>query len=698
MPTNAQHFLDTFAKLTDNNRDKGSSFERLTCAWLRAAAIHAHQFREVYLWREFAAQHDMGATDIGIDLVARTYDGEYCAIQCKFLAKDYNLAKQDIDSFFTASGKSYAGIEFSHRIIITTTANWTKHAETALQNQRIPCSRIDFTAELDAAAIDWAAVQAVLPSYEFQATSAAATNIADLKPSAPGTAEVDLAALLKNILPSKNKAAKKELRPHQSRALADVLARLKQADRGKLIMACGTGKTFTALKISECLAPDGGHILFLVPSLALLSQTLREWSNDSARSLRCFAVCSDTKVGQTTEDISVHDLAIPATTDGKKLAAQLTKPQPTIADKPRTNVIFATYHSIDVVAAAQQHGGAEFDIIICDEAHRTTGVEGVDKSGAIKQSHFTKVHQADYLRAKKRLYMTATPRIYTEAAKARAKEIDAGIFSMDDVDKYGEELHRLDFSTAVGQGLLSDYKVLILAVDERHVSAVMQDDFSKNGELDLLSDTAKIIGCWNGLAGKNRDSDNQKVPRMRRAVAFTQSIKASEQIAAQFSEIVTKYTADNPHENVWKCEVKHVDGTQNALRRNQALSWLKQEPSDMGDNDCHILSNVRCLSEGVDVPALDAVMFLNPRKSQVDVVQSVGRVMRKAVGKDYGYIILPIAIAAGSKPEDLLHNNDNNDMPKFGGDRRLSGCFHWQNCGDFRAIKKVVLDYPIVVF
>ncbi len=657
MSTPAQRFLEALAGLTDSQRDKGTLFERLTCAWLRDTETpYTQEYSEVQLWREFAAEHDLDKTDIGIDLVARTFDDEYCAVQCKFLAFDYPLVKKDIDSFFTASGKKYADITFSRRLIVTTTANWSKHAGNAIENQQIHCTRLDFINELQTADIDWDALQGILPSYKPQ-HSAAGTNIGDVATTSEN--HVDLEALLRTLIPPKPQRPEKEIRPYQSSALDDVVAGFNSADRGKLIMACGTGKTYTALKIAEKMVADGGSILFLVPSLALLSQSMNEWSIDSLRPLRRFAVCSDSTIGKVTEDIRAHDLAIPVTTKSYKLAAKLTQAPPIMGGKKCTNVVFATYHSIAVVKDAQQKGVAPFDLIICDEAHRTTGVEGVDKSGARKESHFTKVHQADYLQAQKRLYMTATPRIYTEAAKSNAKEADATVYSMDDADKYGAELHRLDFSDAIKKGLLSDYQVLILAVNEHLVHAM--DSSGKKGELDL-GDTAKIIGCWNGLAGKIRDADEEDVPPMKRAVAFTQSIAASKQISAQFTTIVDRYIADNPQENARKCQVWHVDGTQDALLRNKALNWLKQKPSELG-NDCHILSNVRCLSEGVDVPALDAVMFLNPRKSQVDIVQSVGRVMRKSKGKKYGYIILPICITAGSKPEDALHNNDNYKVP-----------------------------------
>ena len=652
MNTSAQDFLASFARLPESTREQGYLFEKLTQQWLQYMPPHRDYYQEIFLWGEWARRQRIDQTDVGIDLVARTHDDEYCAIQCKFFAPDHRLQKSDIDSFFTASGKTYGGIGFSERKIVATTGKWSRHAEDALANQKIECTRVDFADELGNAEIDWEAVTAILPTYREQ------DDQTKRKPQPRQTGlplsdqdiaiEIDFRALLDKILPGAQQQTAKTIRPHQTQALEDVTTGLHAAERGKLIMACGTGKTFTALKIAEKNCADGGNVLFLVPSLALLSQTLREWSADSGRPLRSFAVCSDVKVGRDAEDIRVHDLAIPATTDADKLAHKLRQPQP-----GRTNVVFATYHSIDVVATAQQHGAPAFDLIICDEAHRTTGVE----DGGTKQSHFTKVHNNTYLRGKKRLYMTATPRIYSLSARQRAKDQDVEVFSMDDEQTYGKELHRLDFSTAVQRDLLSDYKVLILTVDEKQVSKAMQAQFAVNGELNL-DDAIKIIGCWKGLGKQIANAQEGGIADaapMRRAVAFTQTISASKKIADNFPRIIDEYIRQNPDRDDLRCEVVHVDGTQNALTRNRALQWLKTEPQE---NSCHILSNVRCLSEGVDVPALDAVMFLNPRKSQVDVVQSVGRVMRKAEGKDYGYIILPIGVAAGTPPEQALNDNE----------------------------------------
>lgn len=621
--TTIHHILEEFREAASSNRDLGDKFERLMANYLATDPLHKDMYSDVWLWTEWPERGKQ--PDTGIDLIAKErYTGDYCAIQCKFYDPAHTLQKADIDSFFTASGKSFptnVGVKcFTSRIIVSTTDNWSKHAEEALNNQQIPVLRIRVQ-DLESSPIDWGKFSLKRP---------------------------DLMKL----------RAKKKLRPHQKIARDNVIVGLTEAERGKLIMACGTGKTFTALKIAEefaAKASNSGYILFLVPSIALLSQSVLEWAAESELPMHCFAVCSDTKVGKSsdTEDIRLHDLPFPATTNPRKLATQI---QGFAGKKPLT-VIFSTYQSIQTIADAQKHGVPAFDLIICDEAHRTTGVT-LEGDG---ESHFVKIHDENFIKANKRLYMTATPRIFSDGSKSKAEEGDATICSMDDECLYGKELHRLGFGEAVGSGLLADYKVMVLAVDEKFVSKTFQQQLAVEGELNL-DDLVKITGCWNGLSKRmakqvdGSDMENDPAP-MRRAVAFSRSIKDSKRLTGLFSNIVEQYTEQAPQEeDMLSCAVDHVDGTMNALKRSNKLDWLKADTAAEG-SVCRILSNARCLSEGVDVPALDAVMFLNPRNSVVDVVQSVGRVMRLAPGKKYGYIILPIGIPADVPPEEALKDN-----------------------------------------
>ncbi len=618
--------LAHFREAASSNRDLGDRFERLICRYLELDPIYAERFSRVWMWNEWPRKGNVG--DVGIDVVAEERaTGEFCAVQCKFHLPENEISKGDIDSFFTAAGSA----RFTSGIIVSTTDKWGKNAEHALLSQGKPFNRITVH-DLDASPIDWSKFSLQRPQ--------------------------DLSL----------RERKKALQ-HQTVAITDVINGFAQADRGKLIMACGTGKTFTSLRIAEQIAPTG-HVLFLVPSLSLLSQNLREWTAESTRPMHSLAVCSDTSIGKRTTktdddkaDITTYGLAFPATTSARQIVGQYQAIH-RMAEKKKTpaqmTVVFSTYQSIEAVAEAQKAGLPEFDLIICDEAHRTTGVTLTGED----ESHFVKVHDASFIKAKKRLYMTATPRIYGDEAKVKAEQASAEVCSMDTVEQFGAEFHRLGFGEAVGKSLLSDYKVLVLAVDEKYVSKTFQRQITDvNNEINL-DDAVRITGCWNGLAKRFEQSaatataaDLQgDMAHMRRAVAFSRSIKDSKAFVEKFGQIIAAYRETHPDaENLLTCELDHVDGTYDALKRNARLDWLK---ANSPDHTCRILSNARCLSEGVDVTALDAVLFLNPRKSIIDVVQSVGRVMRRAEGKKYGYIILPIGIPADVPAEEALKDNE----------------------------------------
>ena len=617
--------LDEYRARATSEREKGTLFEELTRQFLLHDARFAHQFKEIYLWSEWPERR---TGDTGIDLVAIPVDPSAgpVAIQCKFYALGHRIQKADIDSFLSASGKE----PFGRRIVVDTSgAPWGKNAQDAIEGQQIPVSRITL-ADLRDSDIDWR-------TYSLGSTQA------------PKTRE------------------RKVPRDHQVRARSAVMAGFEEHDRGTMVMACGTGKTFTALTIArEFVEKEGGtaRILFAVPSLALLKQTLDDWAAEADGAFTAWAVCSDTKVSSSarndTAEESAVDLPIPATTDGQRLADSLNANNSTEG----LQVVFATYQSIEVIHRAQEIAGDEwrdFDLIICDEAHRTTGatLTGEDESA------FTKIHSDEFIRRAKTLYMTATPRIFAENAKNRASEKDAILTSMDDQETYGPVFFRLGFGQAVKENLLTDYKVIILTVSEEEVSQHYQAIAEMGGELNLDT-AAKLTGCWNALAKrKNRGSDvdyGEDHAPMRRAVAFCKDIKASKAVATQFPDLVngpfglSDLSNDDASDNL-QVECRHVDGTMNAAVRAREMDWLTEGAGTDEVPVCRILTNARCLSEGVDVPTLDAVLFLSPRKSQVDVIQAVGRVMRRAEGKDFGYIILPVAVPAGMAPERALDDN-----------------------------------------
>jgi len=612
--------LDSIREHSTSERDKGDRFERVVQEALRIDRTYRERFTDVWLWMEWPGRGN--EPDTGIDLVAKNRDGGYTAIQCKLYAADHQLVKADIDSFFTASGRD----PFTDRIIVATTDLWSQNAERSLIGQQIPVTRIGID-DLDAMTIDWSRYDA------HRLTALVATE-------------------------------KKRLRVHQEIAVDKVRAGFGESDRGKLIMACGTGKTFTSLRIAEEHAGAGKAVLFLAPSIALVSQSLKEWTAEANLPIRPFAVCSDPTVGKPIagENASAYDLPIPPTTDVRSLI------DAGFADLPEDEmtVVFSTYQSIQVVADMLTATQATFDLVVSDEAHRTTGMTGSEEEA----SAFVKVHDDGLIPANKRLYMTATPRIYKPAAKEDAAEQDAVLASMDDEATYGKEFHRLGFGESVERGLLADYKVLILSVEEDAVSESFQSLLSQDGDLKL-PDVAKFIGCLSGLAklpsSSGKGGFDGEEPAMQRAVAFWSSIKESERFAAQFDLVADHYNRQRAVEadprvsttRQLSVPTRHVDGTTKISSRRSDIRWLKETPPE---GECRVLTNAKCLTEGVDVPALDAVMFLKPKRSKIDIVQAVGRVMRKPPGKSTGYIILPIAIPAGQDVATALDKNTDYDV------------------------------------
>ena len=654
-----------------SERDKGYRFERLMQSFLKTYPVYAVLFTNIWLWNEFPSRSDFGAgdKDLGIDLVTRTKNGDYWAIQCKCYKEDARIDKPKVDTFLSASGRSFYDtkevgkkVNFVCRLWIDTTINgFNPEAEISIQNQKPEVIRLGYYDLLNAP-VDWQKI------YEG--------------------------------LSGKNAALKKyEPKLHQQKAINDVHKHLLKNDRGKLIMACGTGKTFTSLCIAEKETADNGFILFLVPSIALLGQTLREWSTQCTKPIHPICICSDVAVSKKTDtddnsQITTTDLALPASTSIKNIEHQYENAKFNQKNEGGNIVVFSTYQSIDVISKVQKtinqkkKNSFVFDLIICDEAHRTTGVT-LSKND---ESSFVKVHDNNFINSKKRIYMTATPRIYSEDAKTKAKEASAEVCSMDDIELYGEEMHRIGFGKAVSEGLLSDYKVIVLTMEETQLTNALKKSLKekkekrdkekiteekkppkenknpkkpkldKNKEIEI-NDSLKLIGCINVLSKKSLEDkelfEGSDPTPMKSAVAFCSNIAVSKETALHFNECRDAYfetLTEEKRRELVVVNADHVDGTMGAQIREKKIHWLKS--ADASKRECNILHNVRCLSEGVDVPSLDAVMFLSARNSQIDVVQSVGRVMRTAEGKKYGYIIIPVLVLPNSEPEKILASDN----------------------------------------
>lgn len=609
-----EDILNKYREIAYSGADLGTRFEELIARYLMTDPLYSSKLEKVWSWNRFPYRKDISDHDTGIDLVAKTKTGEYWAIQCKFYAEGHRVSKDDMDTFLSTSGKQFRDDSgerrtFSQRLIFATTNDWTETAVKATENQAIPVIRVGLNI-LREAHVDWAAIE-----EGVHGTSA--------------------------------RQKKYELREHQQEAFDKAIEHYKKNDRGQMIMACGTGKTFTSLRIAEALSADGNQcVLFLAPSISLIGQTLREWTSNAEHDLNTIAVCSDPKVTrrESIDDLGEHveDLGAPATTDPAKIIEQYQSGE-------GLTVIFSTYQSIDAVIEAQELGLPAFDLIVCDEAHRTTGVI-IDGQN---EKHFTKVHSDENVKAKKRLYMTATPRLYGVKGKEDAKKEAITLCSMDDAETYGIEFYKIGFGEAVERDLLSDYKVLVLTVEESELPDMLRRQLEKKIKYGDEVDTelaSKIWGCMNALAKNIAYDETVKRTdpgKMTSAVAFCRTIASSKAITEIFNNL-----AQSPMSPI-DLKVKHIEGSMNALKRDGLLSWLKD-----GNPECRVLSNVRCLSEGVDVPALDAVMFLSNKNSLIDIVQSVGRVMRKAPGKKYGYIIVPVIVPEGEDVNEALDNDD----------------------------------------
>ena len=634
-----------------SEKDKGTKFERLVRDYFRTSKRFIEQLDQVWLWNDFPFRKDFGGKDLGIDLVAKTRDGSYWAIQCKCYNENTVINKAAVDTFISTSGRTFkneagATTKFSYRVWVATTESWGANARETLENQDIPCNILNGFDINDDPTVNWDKIE-----QGMYGTRASVKE-------------------------------QREVKHHQKKALENAHEYYKTHDRGQLIMACGTGKTFTALRLVEQETKNKGLILVLVPSIALINQTLNEWNSYSTKPIYPICVCSDSTASRrkVTENDDLTDtpvdLAMPACTDVKSIARQLSNAM----DKAEGMVVvYSTYQSIDVISEAQKYLSGKkkdaqaelfddglnhdrdytFDFIVCDEAHRTTGATLSGKD----ESHFVKVHSNENINARRRLYMTATPRLYEENTKKKAEQNSVILCSMDDESLYGKEFYRIGFGEAVEKGLLADYKVLILTVRDNTPMpvSVMESIQDKDKEINT-DDAVKLVGCISALSKRvDPPSDDVKLidpGLMHKAVAFCSRISNSKSIAASYNEYakqVSEFYAEGEEETV-TISAKHIDGGMSAGERNKLVAWLKDAPTS--GTECRVLTNVRCLSEGVDVPSLDAVIFLSARNSQVDVVQSVGRVMRTAPGKKYGYIIIPIVIPAGGDANAILEDNE----------------------------------------
>ncbi|EAJ6838912.1 DEAD/DEAH box helicase, partial [Campylobacter coli] len=619
--------LEKLKQANLNNRAKGYMFEKLSKHLLKEKDT-ANIYENIYLWDEWDKKDGQ---DCGIDLIIQTNDDDYIAVQCKFY-ENSKVDLKDLSTYFTKLQSGVREIKFSKGIIINT-SDLTQNAKKEIEqiSKNIPIELITLEDFLN-------------------------SNISWDKFDPNNSLELPI-------------IAKKKPREHQIQAINNTKEYFanKNNTRGKLIMACGTGKTFTSLKIIEEITPKNSIVLFLAPSIALVGQTFREYCKEKTDDFVASIVCSDSKSGKSVEDdIDILELPIPASTD-----TQSIKKAYDIAKKDNKRfIIFSTYQSVEKIMQAQKQNDLdEIDLIICDEAHRSVGnlYSGKEKD---KLNTFTLCHSDENINTKKRIYMSATPKIYSSSQKSKALENDNEVFSMDDEEIFGNEIYSINFREAVEKDLLTDYKVIILAIKQEGIAniantaiAKLKDEKNVDEKYVDIDFVSKIIGTHKGLArndlvalDENNQIDNDFLEEMdsnlsRRVINFCKSIRDSKNISNSFKIIMQCYDEALKKDSFKNLNISidHVDGTMNSNIRLNKLNNLNSPK----ENTCNILSNARCLSEGVDVPALDSVVFFDGRNSMVDIIQSVGRVMRKAPNKKTGYIILPLALS-----ENELSNLD----------------------------------------
>lgn len=542
-----ENLVDQINHSAKTQRDRGTYFEYLVRAYLQHEPTYKNEFKNVWMLADVPDTFAIPKVDIGVDLVAEKFTGELVAVQAKFY--DHTIQKANIDSFLSELGKDY----YESGIIVASTDKWGKNAEKALAD-RSDVVRIGLS-DLKNSQINW-------EKFSFEQPEQVVVK------------------------------EKKKPRYYQREVIEASLSHFKAHDRGQLIMAPGTGKTFTSLKVAEALAKEANKeqfvILYLVPSIQLLTQTLRGWNNDAELSLSSMAVTSDRNAsrGNVKQDesnitIKASDIGYPATTSAEKIMANYSE----LLAQPKKDllVVFSTYQSIEVLGKAQKDGFPEFDLIIADEAHRTTGAKALGEEA----SAFTKVHSDLNIKGKKRLYQTATPKLYGREAKKKAESNSIVISSMDDEALYGKVFYRLGFGDAISHGILTDYKLMVLAVDETVVQRDMQKSLSDAENGLNIDDVGRIIGVWNGMIKRETFSDTVSGEPMKRAIAFSRTIKDSKQLSEQFENVVNDYL-DN--ENGFSVNVRHVDGGMNALEKGEALDWLASE--DIPEDSARILSIV----------------------------------------------------------------------------------------------------------
>lgn len=567
---------------------KGKPFEYF-CKWfLENDPSWSKLVTDVWTWDDFPDKWQ--TKDLGTDIVFRDVQGQIWAVQTKCFDPNYSTTKQDMDSFLSDSGR----VQVHKRLWMQSTNKMASNARTVLKDQDKPVVLF----MLD----DFRDAEIEYPS-----------SFADLVRATP--------------------KAKPVPDHHQSVAMSDVVRGFEVEDRGQLIMACGTGKTFTTLWIKEKLKAE--KVLVLLPSLSLLSQTMREWCWAASTDFGVLNVCSDKSVGRQPEDMSSLEAPFQVTSSAKEIKDFLSS--------EGSKVVFSTYQSSPLVSEAQYFDGVPaFDLVIADEAHRCTGKTA---------SGFSSVLDDQKIRAKKRLFTTATPRFFGNQAQKKADQLGHELVGMDDKERFGPIFHNLTFGEAIRykpEPLLNDYQVVIIGVDKPMIKQWIENyeiiELSPDKELDAQSLAAQI-GLIKAISDYN----------LSRVISFHSRVLSAKNFCISFEEVLASIVDE--HKPSGSILVQHVSGKMKTADRRQAVRKFKE----LVDHDIGIITNARCLSEGVDVPSLNGIAFIDPKESQIDIIQSVGRAIRKVRGakeQTKGTIVLPVFVGDEIDPFSEINKSN----------------------------------------
>jgi superfamily II DNA or RNA helicase len=579
-------FSDFLATLDSDRGKRGRQFEHFVKWFLTNDPEWATQVDQVWLWSDYPGQW---GRDCGIDLVFKDKSGATWAVQAKCYSPDYEITKSDVDKFLSESNRK----TINHRLLITTTDRIGANARQVLDGQEKSVVRYHLT-HFETAAIDY-----------------------------PDSIE---------RLSTGKRRPPPDPRSHQIEAVDTVISGFQTASRGQLIMACGTGKTFVCLWVKERLKAK--RTLVLVPSLGLLSQILNEWTFAARQQFDALCVCSDVTVNRKEEDepIShVTDLAFPVSNDVAEIAHFLRR--------DNDQVIFSTYQSSPLIAQAQKNADApHFDLVIADEAHRCAGKA---------YSSFGTVLDGELIKSDRRLFATATPRVYRTGLKKAAEEFGVEVIDMNDERSFGPRFHTLSFSEAINcnPNLLTDYRVLIVGVDDQRIKEWIEKRLLVETDTGLSTD-ARSLAAQIGLLKAIKDW------KLRRIISFHGRVKR----AKEFSEDIgqAEEWLNDGHKPGWNLWADYVSGEMTTISRRQKLKRLR----NISTGETGLLSNARCLSEGVDVPALDGIAFIDPRSSEIDIIQSVGRAIRLSENKTVGTIVITVFIEQTDDAEAALEASE----------------------------------------